>query len=225
MVGIEAWMNELTQRLKQSFGTRLLFLGLQGSYGRGEATEQSDIDVVTILDTVQRSDLEVYRAEVRQMPSGDQACGFLCGKQELRGWPKYDLLQLVADTRPWYGALESLMPRFTRQDLIDAVRNGAANLYHAACHTYLYAERTSWPVFLQAAQKSAFFVLRCWYQLQSGRSVRTRRALISVLEGDARQILEADFFQEAGAEKCFEQLLHWSGSVLKELEPIETEIP
>ena len=39
---------------------RIWFLGLQGSYGRGEAGDQSDIDVVIILDTVSASDLETY---------------------------------------------------------------------------------------------------------------------------------------------------------------------
>lgn len=38
------------QRLNKSFRDRVWFVGLQGSYGRGEATETSDIDIVVILD-------------------------------------------------------------------------------------------------------------------------------------------------------------------------------
>ena len=72
MVEIESWMNELAEQLTRTFGARLLFLGLQGSYGRGEATEQSDIDVVTVLDTVHRTDLDTYRTVVRALPEGDK---------------------------------------------------------------------------------------------------------------------------------------------------------
>ena len=43
-------MDEFLQALDRAFGERVWFVGLQGSYGRGEATETSDIDVVVILD-------------------------------------------------------------------------------------------------------------------------------------------------------------------------------
>ena len=48
MVNIDTWMEGFLSRLKETFGPRLLFLGLQGSYGRGEANEDSDIDVVCV---------------------------------------------------------------------------------------------------------------------------------------------------------------------------------
>ena len=57
MVSIETWMEELAGKLAGEFGPRLLFLGLQGSYGRGEANEDSDIDVVTVLDRVELASL------------------------------------------------------------------------------------------------------------------------------------------------------------------------
>ena len=41
-----SWMNEFLGTLNEVFGDRVWFVGLQGSYGRGEATEASDIDVV-----------------------------------------------------------------------------------------------------------------------------------------------------------------------------------
>ncbi|MBR2927362.1 MAG: nucleotidyltransferase domain-containing protein, partial [Clostridia bacterium] len=50
MIEITAWMKEFLQTLNQTFANRVWFVGLQGSYGRGEATETSDIDIVVILD-------------------------------------------------------------------------------------------------------------------------------------------------------------------------------
>ena len=48
MIDITAWMEDFLQALNETFATRVWFVGLQGSYGRGEATETSDIDGVTI---------------------------------------------------------------------------------------------------------------------------------------------------------------------------------
>ena len=50
MIDITAWINGFLKALHDTFGNRVWFVGLQGSYGRGEATETSDIDVVVILD-------------------------------------------------------------------------------------------------------------------------------------------------------------------------------
>ena len=149
MVEIERWMEELAGRLAERFGPRLLFLGLQGSYGRGEANEDSDIDVVTVLDRVELSDLDLYRAIVGDMPEGEKACGFLCGAAELKSWSKYDLCQLARDTRDVYGRLKPLLPTLGREDLAQAAAIGASGLYHAAVHTYLYAPREEWPGFLK----------------------------------------------------------------------------
>ena len=44
------WINTFIHAVNDTFGNRTYFVGLQGSYGRGEATETSDIDVVVILD-------------------------------------------------------------------------------------------------------------------------------------------------------------------------------
>ena len=48
MVAVEAWMRGLSGKLSRKFGSRLLFLGLQGSDGRGEANEDSDILFINV---------------------------------------------------------------------------------------------------------------------------------------------------------------------------------
>ena len=50
MIKLDAWMKNYLQILNETFANRVWFVGLQGSYGRGEATETSDIDIVAILD-------------------------------------------------------------------------------------------------------------------------------------------------------------------------------
>ena len=74
------------------------------------------------------------------MPHGELACGFLCGTRELYHWPKFDLYGLLLDTKPVWGNLLDWIPALTAGSLREALQIGVSNLYHAACHTYLYHE-------------------------------------------------------------------------------------
>ena len=60
MIDITVWMQNFLQTLNETFSTRVWFVGLQGSYGRGEATETSDIDIVVILDELSAIDIQTY---------------------------------------------------------------------------------------------------------------------------------------------------------------------
>lgn len=214
MVEIQSWMEELKTRLLERFGGRLLFLGLQGSYGRGEAGEDSDIDVAAVLDRAELADLNAYRAIVSQMPEGEKACGFLCGAEELKNWPRFDLLSLVQDTRAVHGTLEGLLPPMGRAELAQGAAIGASGLYHAACHTWLYAPKEEWPGFLKQANKSAFFVLRALHELRTGERARTRRELLPLLAGDERALLTPEAGEEP--EAAFARLLRWSSAAMAE---------
>ncbi len=48
MIDIKTWLTQFLNELKTVFSERIWFVGLQGIYGRGEATETSDIDKVLI---------------------------------------------------------------------------------------------------------------------------------------------------------------------------------
>ena len=50
MFDVEEYIQKLIGGCKNAFAERLLYVGLQGSYMRGEATEKSDIDVMIILE-------------------------------------------------------------------------------------------------------------------------------------------------------------------------------
>lgn len=214
MVDIQSWMEELKGKLLEQFGGRLRALGLQGSYGRGEAGEDSDIDVVAVLDHAELRDLDAYRAIVAQMPDGEKACGFLCGEGELKNWPRFDLLSLVQDTRIVYGTLDGLLPPMGRAELAQGAAIGASGLYHAAVHTYLYASCEEWPGFLSAAGKSAFFVLRTLHELRCGQRVQTRRELLDILTGDERALLAPE--EGETPEAVFARLLRWSAATMAE---------
>lgn len=46
MFNLSEYMKNLTSELTRVFGDRLFYIGLQGSYARGEADESSDLDVM-----------------------------------------------------------------------------------------------------------------------------------------------------------------------------------
>ncbi|MBQ6715695.1 MAG: nucleotidyltransferase domain-containing protein, partial [Clostridia bacterium] len=45
----EKYVLSLLSLLKKDFGERLLYVGLQGSYLRGEENEDSDIDIMVVI--------------------------------------------------------------------------------------------------------------------------------------------------------------------------------
>ena len=65
---IRQYMEQAQSLLLRAFPERLICLGLQGSYARGEATEESDIDLVVILDRVGMEELLTYRRILDQLP-------------------------------------------------------------------------------------------------------------------------------------------------------------
>lgn len=220
MIEIDSWTAALLEKLQAHFGSRLLFLGLQGSYQRGEAHEGSDIDIVTILDRLDIDDLSTYKKVIRTMPEAELACGFICGLPELRSWPKYDLFQLKMDTRPLYGD-KALLPDVTRSDVIDSVRISAAAMFHEVCHRYLYGERGAEG--LAGCYKSAFFLLQAKYYLRSGEYIASRRGLTAALSGSEREIMERAAGWEAetaeraaGPEKWFALLYDFLQQTLAE---------
>ena len=160
MIDALKWMKELKSKLQAAFGGRLCFLGLQGSRRRGEASETSDIDVVTVLDSLSPEDLRLYRSVLDTMPHRERACGFICGSKELRAWPRHELRGLLEDTQPIYGELSSLLPEPNAEDAADYLRISAGNLYHEVCHRYLYGGSPAQQAEkLRGAYKIAVFII------------------------------------------------------------------
>ena len=84
MMDIQLYLTVLIAALQAQFAERLVYVGLQGSYLRGEATEQSDIDIMTVIDGLSVNDLAAYRAIIESMEYADKSCGFICSKADVR---------------------------------------------------------------------------------------------------------------------------------------------
>jgi len=187
VLDIDTWMQAHLEKLKSQFGARLQFVGLQGSYGRGEATENSDIDAVVILDRVEPADLQAYSALLDTLPHREQACGFISGRQELINWERSDLFQFYYDTTPLFGSIDFVLPQITQEDIRRAVRIGACNLYHACGHNIVHEKDVQTLIGLY---KTAAFTIQAVNTLQTGTYVRHKAELIPLLAPQEREILQ-----------------------------------
>jgi predicted nucleotidyltransferase len=138
MIEINSWMDNFLGVLKDSFGKRIWFVGLQGSYGRNEATEKSDIDVVVILDNLSCEDIKKYNLMLDTLPHRELICGFVSGKNELLNWEPSDLFQFYYDTKPIIGSLDELLPLIDNDAVDKAIKMGACNIYHGCVHNMLH---------------------------------------------------------------------------------------
>lgn len=215
MINIEEWLEGYQRTMLQEFGRRVLFIGIQGSYARGEATERSDIDVVFILDKMEFVDLKAYWEITARLPNRELLCGFVAGRKELEGWDKADLFQFFFDTKPVYGRLENLIAIPTENDARKAVSAGVCNLYHACSHNYLH---TKSPEVLASLYKSARFVLQAAYFCENGRYAAHYHELKECLKENEKMILETAMQAEQINEKTFDKfsqlLLEWASEMI-----------
>ena len=80
MIDLNEYLPQMIAECSAVFGDRLLYLGLQGSYLRGEANEHSDIDIMAIIDHFSVADMDTYRIMLERIGHTEKACGFICGR-------------------------------------------------------------------------------------------------------------------------------------------------
>lgn len=214
---IKPWCDEFIVRMRNTFGNRLRFIGLQGSHGRGEAEEQSDIDMVLILDTVTVKDLNVYRQTISAMAYASLVCGFICGEKEIAAWEKSDLFHLYFDTVPLWGSLTNLVPPPSADDARRAVWKGCCDLYHTACHNLVFHRD---PRILRSLYKNVFFVLRAKYFWENGSWVSRKKDLATLLIEEEAALLtfpweDSDWNDLDGATAPF---IAWASRLITEME-------
>lgn len=183
---IETWMDQYVEAVKKQFADRIWFIGLQGSYGRGEATDQSDIDVVLILNTLSARDLEDYGRVLDGLSERERICGFVSGKEELLAWEPSDLFQFYHDTTAVQGTLEELVQRIGKEDVRRAVRIGACNIYHMCVHNLVHEKSAD---ILKSLFKSSVFTLQAAAYLQTGRYAKRKEELMALLEEKDQAVL------------------------------------
>lgn len=203
MIEMNRWMERYLQALQESFGDRTYFVGLQGSYGRSEATEKSDIDLVVILDTLSAADIQKYSDMLDTLPHRELICGFLSGKDELLNWEASDLFQFYYDTKPIKGSLDELLPRINAQAIERAIKIGACNIYHGCIHNMLYEKDNG---ILQGLYKSASFVIQAICFQQTGNYILQQKDLLPIVRSEEQTIVKTFLTLKNGGMVDFESM-------------------
>ena len=203
MIDITAWMQNFLQTLNQTFSNRVWFVGLQGSYGRGEATETSDIDVAVILDELSAMDIQTYNTMLDTLPHRELICGFLSGKKEIFNWEPSDLFQFCYDTTPIKGNLDEVMAVIDESAVNRAIKTGACSIYHGCVHNMLYEKSED---ILRGLYKSASFVVQAIAFKQTGTYIRHQKDLLEVVSSDEREIVETFMNLKNGAKVDFNSM-------------------
>lgn len=217
MIEIKSWTDGFLRALQDTFGERVWFFGLQGSYGRGEATETSDIDLVVILDELQPSDIQKYNDMLDTLTHRELICGFLSGKNELINWSSSDLFQFYYDTTAIMGSLDTLLEVIDDNAVSGAIKTGACNIYHGCVHNMLYEKSGE---ILKGLYKSASFVVQAIYFNQTGKYLKHQSELLTAVSEDERAILQTFQHLKNGGEVEFTEMSNalflWSKNLINQ---------
>ena len=217
MIDITAWTKNFLQTLNEAFANRVWFVGLQGSYGRDEATETSDIDIVVILDELSAMDIQTYHNMLDTMSHRELICGFLSGKKEIMNWEPSDLFQFCHDTTPINGSLDEVMAVIDESAVDRAIKIGACNIYHGCVHNMLHDKSED---VLKGLYKSASFVVQAIAFKQTGKYIRLQKDLLQVVSSNEQVIVETFMNLKNGGTVDFnlmsETLFAWSKKWISE---------
>lgn len=202
----ESYVQNLIEILLQKMGERLVYVGLQGSYLREEATDCSDIDIMVVIDEMSVGDLKAYKESIAQLGNSDKSCGFICGRAELANWNPLEICHVLHGTRDYYGKLSELVPAYTREDVRNFAKLSVNNLFHEICHRYLHSPQEVNGQRIVGSYKMVFFILQDIYYLDTGVFVSTRKELLLRLTGRDRQALETAMGLSEGKAYKFEEL-------------------
>ncbi|MBQ2741283.1 MAG: nucleotidyltransferase domain-containing protein [Oscillospiraceae bacterium] len=210
MIDISNWMGIFCEKLNETFNDRVWFIGLQGSFARGEATETSDIDVVVILDKLSVADINAYNSMLDTLPHRDLICGFLSGKDELLSWEPSDLFQFYYDTTPIKGSLDELLPLIDEKAINRAIKTGVCNIYHGCVHNMLFEKSEE---LLRGLYKSASFVIQAICFKETGKYIRYQKELSKLVSSSEKEIVDIFINLKNGGtvefDEMTEKLFNW----------------
>ena len=222
MININAYLDSLISLCKSAFAERLVYVGLQGSYLREEANEDSDIDVMLILDHFSVDDMDTYRAVLKRIGYYEKSCGFICGKDDMARWNPLEVCQLRHTTKDLFGSLSDYLPSATRQDEIHYVKLGVGNLYHELCHRYIHSDREKNIRKFRSSGKALFFLIQNLYYLESGVFVPTKDALKKLVSEEDRVMLQlAELPEGYDFDEAFRCAFQWCQNALQRLDRME----
>ncbi len=222
MFQLDLYLDRLVKECRTAFEERLLYVGLQGSYLRGEANENSDIDVMLVIDCLTMEDMNAYRGILGRIGYFEKSCGFICGKEELIHWNPLEVCQLLHTTKDLFGKLSDYLPHATRTDEINYVKLSLGNLCHELCHRYIHADGEKNRIKFRDTCKGMFFLLQNLIYLESGVFAVTKKELRTLLSEEDRIMLSmTDLPDEFDFDRMFRFAFEWIQNAFIRIDRIE----
>ena len=226
---VDHWLAEFVARLRGAFGERLVFVGHDGSWARGEADPDSDIDTMVVVDRIEADDLATFRAVVAAMPEGGRlASGLFNSVAELQARSPSEMMQYFYGCEVLHGSAEGFVPKPGADDLMADVRFKAlTNLMHAR-HYLLYPHDLAKKVHsLRYAFKESFYAVQEWLLARKGTFYARKDDLLPALtDPDDRAVVQvARDWRKTEADRTarplpyVELLERWSRGMLERLGP------
>ena len=219
MFDLDKYLADLILNCRSVFRERLLYMGLQGSWLRGEAHENSDIDIMVILDGFSVQDMDIYRGILEKTGFYERSCGFICGKEEMKRWNPLEVCQLRHTTKDLLGVLTDFLPHATRDDEINYVKLSLGNLYHELCHRYIHADRDKNAARFRGICKNVFYLIQNLHFLESGCFILSKKELKEAVAQEDRLILELDELPDGyDFDQAFSSLFVWCQKAFARIE-------
>ena len=217
MIDITTWIQNFLQTLNETFENRVWFVGLQGSYARGEAIETSDIDIVVILNELSALDIQIYNTMLDTLSNRELICGFLSGKEELMIWEPSALFQFCHDTTPIKGSLDEVMAVVDESAVNRAIKIGVCNIFHGCVHNMLHEKSED---ILRGLYKSASFIVQTIVFKQTGNYIKHQEELLTVATPNEQAIINTFLSLKKGSTVDFipmsDALFVWAKQLISE---------
>ncbi len=213
---VQEYLESLLSIMKKDFGDRLLYMGLQGSYLRGEATEDSDIDIMAVIRDFSVSDMVLYKTAIESLETPEKSCGFICGLDEIKNWNPLEICHLLNTTKDYYGCLSDLVPAYSDSDVRAFVKMSLGNLYHEVCHRFIHRPLHRSAEALPYTYKAVFFILQNLHYLEKGTFIGTKKELLKALSGKDKQVLETALAYGRGEKVDFDSAFNLLFAWMKE---------
>ncbi len=221
MFDLTRYLDDLILNCRSVFGERLLYMGLQGSWLRCDAHENSDIDIMVILDRFSVQDMDTYRGILKRIGCYEKSCGFICGKEEMERWNPLEVCQLRHTTKDLVGVLTDFLPSAVREDEINYVRLSLGNLYHELCHRYIHADREKNEAKFRGTCRSVFYLIQNLHFLESGHFILSRRDLKKAVAEEDRIVLEmAELPDGYDFDQAFSSMFTWCQRAFARIEQL-----
>ncbi|TKJ43333.1 hypothetical protein CEE36_04695 [candidate division TA06 bacterium B3_TA06] len=228
---VDKWLADFLAKLRKRFGDRLIFVGHHGSWARGEAGPESDIDCTVVLDRVEDDDLTTFRDIINIMPNAQSvASGLLLSVSELKQMPRYEHMQFFYGCKVFHGSIDHLITPPPSESLIADIKFKASDNLHAARHYLLFPHDLPKVVHkLKYHFKNCFYALQWWVLINESKFIPRKDDIIEMLDDtDDKEVvrvardwhkLEDDRTQRPAY--YIELLERWSRGMIAKLETYE----